>query len=170
MLILKHDIIVKQSKFVRESFSRLLKKIVVKILTTLKFYTIENFIDKFDCKIILVFFKVDNSDLNLVAISQIMILDFFWNSYIEKQTIDCAHRIDQLRSVKVHRILIFEIVENRILQLQKQKRKIIEEALDEKAAANITRLSERELAFLFVRVLFLCLLIKVNVADQGVPH
>ena len=38
MLISKHNIIVKQSKFVRESFSRLSKKIVVKILTTLKFY------------------------------------------------------------------------------------------------------------------------------------
>ena len=38
MLISKHDIIVKQSKFARESFSRLLKKIVVKALTALKFY------------------------------------------------------------------------------------------------------------------------------------
>ena len=38
MLISKHDIIVKQSKFARESSSRLSKIIVVKILTTLKFY------------------------------------------------------------------------------------------------------------------------------------
>ena len=38
MLISKHNIIVKQSKFVRELFSRLLKIIVVKTLTTLKFY------------------------------------------------------------------------------------------------------------------------------------
>ena len=38
MLISKHDIIVKQSKFAHESFSRLSKKIVVKVLTTLKFY------------------------------------------------------------------------------------------------------------------------------------
>ena len=38
MLISKHNIIVKQSKFVNESFSRLLKNIVIKFLTTLKFY------------------------------------------------------------------------------------------------------------------------------------
>ena len=38
MLISKHNIIIKQSKFVRESLSRLSKIIVVKILTTLKFY------------------------------------------------------------------------------------------------------------------------------------
>ena len=40
MLISKHDIIIKQSKFVRESLSRLSKIIVVKISTTLKFYKI----------------------------------------------------------------------------------------------------------------------------------
>ena len=38
MLISKHDIIVKQSKFVREPLSRLSKIIVVKTLTTLEFY------------------------------------------------------------------------------------------------------------------------------------
>ena len=38
MLISKHNIIVKQSKFVRESFSQLSNIIVVKVLTTLKFY------------------------------------------------------------------------------------------------------------------------------------
>ena len=38
MLISKHNIIVKQLKFVREPLSRLSKIIVVKTLTTLKFY------------------------------------------------------------------------------------------------------------------------------------
>ena len=38
MLISKHNIIVKQSEFVREPLSRLLKKIVVKTLTALKSY------------------------------------------------------------------------------------------------------------------------------------
>ena len=42
MLIWKHDIIVKQSKFVNESLSRLLKNIVVKFLTALKFYIVFN--------------------------------------------------------------------------------------------------------------------------------
>ena len=43
MLILKHNIIVKQLKFVRESFSRLSKIIVVKTLTTLKLYSLITF-------------------------------------------------------------------------------------------------------------------------------
>ena len=41
MLISKHDIIVKQSKFARESLSRLSKIIVVKVLTALKSYRFE---------------------------------------------------------------------------------------------------------------------------------
>ena len=50
MLISKHDIIVEQLKFVHESFSRLLKIIVIKILTTLKFYInaiVQNFRQNF---------------------------------------------------------------------------------------------------------------------------
>ncbi len=111
------------------------------------------FSDKPDCKIMLVSLKAGNSGLNLVAASQVIIFDPFWNPYIEEQAIDRAHRIGQLRPVMVHRILVPETVEDRILALQEKKRALIEGALDEKASQSIGRLGERELAFLFVRVL-----------------
>ena len=41
MLISKHDIIVKQSEFVRESFSRLSRKTVVKALAALGLYSLK---------------------------------------------------------------------------------------------------------------------------------
>lgn len=72
------------------------------------------------------------------------------NPYIEEQAIDRAHRIGQLRPVKVHRILVPDTVEDRILDLQRRKRELIEGALDENASRNISRLGTRELAFLFV--------------------
>ncbi|KAL9615397.1 MAG: hypothetical protein Q9167_000225 [Letrouitia subvulpina] len=108
-----------------------------------------DFTDRVDCKIMLVSLKAGNAGLNLVAASQVIILDPFWNPYIEEQAIDRAHRIGQMRPVHVHRILIQETVEDRILALQEKKRKLIESALDEKASANIGRLGTRELAFLF---------------------
>ena len=111
------------------------------------------FTDKEDCKIMLVSLKAGNSGLNLVAASQVIIFDPFWNPYIEEQAIDRAHRIGQLRPVKVHRILVPETVEDRILALQDKKRQLIEGALDEKASENIGRLGTRELAFLFVSIL-----------------
>ena len=108
------------------------------------------FSDNPDCKIMLVSLKAGNSGLNLVAASQVIIFDPFWNPYIEEQAIDRAHRIGQLRPVMVHRILVPETVEDRILALQEKKRALIEGALDEKASQSIGRLGERELAFLFV--------------------
>ncbi|KAI9876872.1 MAG: hypothetical protein M1830_005415, partial [Pleopsidium flavum] len=107
------------------------------------------FTDKPDCKIMLVSLKAGNAGLNLVAASQVIIFDPFWNPYIEEQAIDRAHRIGQMRPVQVHRVLVENTVEDRILALQEKKRQLIEGALDEKASQNIGRLGTRELAFLF---------------------
>jgi hypothetical protein len=111
------------------------------------------FTDNDACKIMLVSLKAGNAGLNLVAASQVIIFDPFWNPYIEEQAIDRAHRIGQMRPVVVHRILVENTVEDRILALQDKKRELIEGALDEKASTNVGRLGTRELAFLFVSLL-----------------
>ncbi|KAF9886864.1 hypothetical protein FE257_010987 [Aspergillus nanangensis] len=108
-----------------------------------------DFTDDPDCRIMLVSLKAGNSGLNLVAASQVIIFDPFWNPYIEEQAIDRAHRIGQMREVQVHRILVAGTVEDRILELQDKKRELIEGALDEKASKNVARLGTRELAYLF---------------------
>ncbi|MCJ1224733.1 hypothetical protein MMC12_001378 [Toensbergia leucococca] len=106
------------------------------------------FTDKPECSIMLVSLKAGNSGLNLVAASQVIIFDPFWNPYIEEQAIDRAHRIGQLRPVQVHRILVPETVEDRIVALQDKKRALIEGALDEKASQSIGRLGTKELTYL----------------------
>lgn len=108
------------------------------------------FSDKPNCNVMLVSLKAGNAGLNLVAASQVIIFDPFWNPYIEEQAIDRAHRIGQMRPVQVHKILVPNTVEDRIVKLQEKKRALIEGALDETASQNIGRLGERELAFLFV--------------------
>lgn len=108
------------------------------------------FIDDPSCTIMLVSLKAGNAGLNLTAANQVIMLDPFWNPYIEEQAIDRAHRIGQQKDVIVHRMLIQNTVEDRILALQEQKRQLIESALDENEARNIGRLGVRELAFLFV--------------------
>ncbi|KAI9794521.1 MAG: hypothetical protein M1835_006528 [Candelina submexicana] len=107
------------------------------------------FTDRPDIKVMLVSLKAGNAGLNLVAASQVIILDPFWNPYVEEQAIDRSHRIGQLRPVQVHRILIQDTVEDRIIALQDKKRTLIEGALDETASQNISRLGTRELAYLF---------------------
>ena len=109
-----------------------------------------DFTDNRSCKIMLVSLKAGNAGLNLVAASQVIILDPFWNPFIEEQAVDRTHRIGQLRPVKVHRILVANTVEDRIIALQEQKRKLIDGALDEKASQSIGRLDTRQLSYLFV--------------------
>jgi len=65
------------------------------------------------------------------------------------QAVDRAHRIGQQRPVKVHRILIEKTVEDRIIELQNRKRKLVEAALDEKASQGLGRLGRQELIYLF---------------------
>jgi SNF2 family DNA or RNA helicase len=115
------------------------------------------FTDDPACKIMLVSLKAGNSGLNLVAANHVIIFDPFWNPYIEEQAIDRAHRIGQMREVHVHRILVPQTVEDRIVELQDKKRQLIDGALDEKESKNIARLSTRELAYLFVCSSFLAL-------------
>ncbi|KAL1302769.1 hypothetical protein AAFC00_003116 [Neodothiora populina] len=110
---------------------------------------VEDFKNKSHVRMMLVSLKAGNAGLNLNVASQVIILDPFWNPYIEEQAIDRAHRLGQTRPVKVHRILVEETVEDRILALQEKKRAVISEALDEKASQGVSRLSPQELAYLF---------------------
>ncbi|KAF2820357.1 hypothetical protein CC86DRAFT_471446 [Ophiobolus disseminans] len=102
-----------------------------------------------DDNIMLVSLKAGNAGLNLWRASQVIMLDPFWNPFVEEQAIDRAHRMPQNREVTVHRILVPETVEDRICTLQDKKREIIGAALDENTSKGLARLSVRELKFLF---------------------
>jgi SNF2 family DNA or RNA helicase len=110
---------------------------------------INRFTDKRNTKIMLISLKAGNAGLNLVAASRVIILDPFWNPFIEMQAVDRAHRIGQQRPVEVHRILIQKTVEDRIIELQERKKRLVDEALSEGASKSLGRLGVRELAFLF---------------------
>lgn len=110
---------------------------------------VDDFKNKPTVRMMLVSLKAGNAGLNLNCASQVVIMDPFWNPYIEEQAIDRAHRLGQTRPVMVHRVLIKETVEDRIIALQEKKRALISEALDEKASQSLGRLSVQELAFLF---------------------
>lgn len=114
------------------------------------------------CNVILVSLKAGNSGLNLTVANRVIMLDPFWNPFVEYQAADRCYRIGQLREVTVHRVLIGEedaenkperpegfTVEDRILRLQEEKRQLVETALDETASHNVSRLGERELGYLF---------------------
>ncbi|TPX13914.1 uncharacterized protein E0L32_005614 [Thyridium curvatum] len=100
-------------------------------------------------KVMLVSLKAGNAGLNLTAASQVIIMDPFWNPFIEMQAVDRAHRIGQQREVQVHRILVEGTIEDRIVELQQRKRQLVEAALDEGEIKGLGRLNAGELRYLF---------------------
>jgi SNF2 family DNA or RNA helicase len=110
---------------------------------------VEAFMSDPEQNIMLISLKAGNAGLNLWRASQVIMLDPFWNPFVEEQAVDRAHRMPQEREVFVHRVLIPETVEDRICALQDKKREIIGAALDENASKGLARLNVRELKYLF---------------------
>ncbi|RYP46642.1 hypothetical protein DL768_007187 [Monosporascus sp. mg162] len=107
------------------------------------------FMEKPEVEVMLVSLMAGNAGLNLTAATHVIILEPFWNPFVEDQAVDRAHRIGQRRPVTVHRVLIAGTVEDRIQALQEKKRALVNAALSEEGAQGVSRLSTRELKGLF---------------------
>lgn len=111
--------------------------------------SVKSFMEKPEVRVMLVSLTAGNAGLNLTAASQVIVTEPFWNPYVEEQAIDRAHRFGQKSPVTVHRLLISGTVEDRIVQLQEQKKMLVDAALSEKGAATISKLDLAELKNLF---------------------
>jgi len=76
--------------------------------------------------------------LNLTAADHVFLLDPWWNPAVEEQAADRAHRIGQTRPVVIHRLVAADTVEERVLELQRSKRGLVDAALGG-AAPELTR-------------------------------
>lgn len=108
-----------------------------------------DFFDKQELDVLLISLKAGNVGLTLTCASHIVIMDPFWNPFVEEQAMDRAHRIGQMRPVFVHRLVIEGTVEDRILDLQRKKKELIGSALDENELKSIGKLNQKELLYLF---------------------
>ncbi|KAJ8431928.1 hypothetical protein Cgig2_023737 [Carnegiea gigantea] len=101
--------------------------------------------------VMLMSLKAGNLGLNMVAACHVILLDLWWNPTTEDQAIDRAHRIGQTRPVIVSRITIKDTVEDRILALQEEKRKMVASAFGEdRVGVSATRLTVDDLRYLFL--------------------
>ncbi|XP_047313652.1 helicase-like transcription factor CHR28 [Impatiens glandulifera] len=95
--------------------------------------------------------KAGNLGLNMVSACQVIILDLWWNPATEDQAIERAHRIGQTLPVTVFRLTIKDTVEDRILTLQDEKRKMVASAFGEdQVGASATRLTVEDLNYIFL--------------------
>jgi len=84
-----------------------------------------------ECRVFLISLKAGGHGLNLTAADYVFILDPWWNPAVEAQAIDRAHRMGQTRSVFAYRIIARDTVEEKVLELQKQKRDLAEAIISE---------------------------------------
>lgn len=114
---------------------------------------IGDFEDRSDVMVLLVSLKAAALGVNLTAANHVVLMDLWWNPTVEEQAIDRAHRIGQTRTVHVTRITIKGSVEERILQLQNDKRACINAALNEAsrgdAGHTANKLTLEDLRYLF---------------------
>lgn len=98
-------------------------------------------------KVLLISLKAGNVGLTLTAANRVIIMEPFWNPYVEEQARDRVHRIGQSKPVTIYNLVTDESVEDRIIQLQDKKRSMIEGALSKEGAAQIKSLSKTDLMF-----------------------
>jgi SNF2-related domain/Helicase conserved C-terminal domain len=97
--------------------------------------------------VFLISLKAGGFGLNLTAASYVVLFDPWWNPAVENQAIDRTHRIGQTRKVIAYRLLIKNSIEEKIRELQKQKRALAEDVLGEEKFSQSLTLSD--LQFLF---------------------
>ncbi|KAF2706426.1 hypothetical protein K504DRAFT_505376 [Pleomassaria siparia CBS 279.74] len=100
-------------------------------------------------RVLLCSLKCGSLGLNLTAASRVVIMEPFWNPFVEEQAIDRVHRLNQTVNVTVYRLSIHNSVEERILELQEAKRKLAQAAIEGGKA--IGKLSMKDILNLFKR-------------------
>lgn len=77
----------------------------------------------------LISIKAGGIGLNLTSADYVFIVDPWWNPAVEMQAMDRAHRIGQTKPVFVYKMIAKDSIEEKILDLQKSKKKLVEEII-----------------------------------------
>jgi SNF2 family DNA or RNA helicase len=92
---------------------------------------VQRFQNNAECQVFLISLKAGGLGLNLTAAGYVFLLDPWWNPAVEAQAIDRTHRIGQQRQVFAYRLIARNTVEEKILELQQQKRDLAEAIISE---------------------------------------
>lgn len=74
-----------------------------------------------DVPLFLISLKAGGTGLNLTAADVVIHYDPWWNTAVENQASDRAHRIGQKNVVSVYKLIMKDTIEERIIELQKEK-------------------------------------------------
>jgi len=87
--------------------------------------------------------KAGGTGLNLTAADYVIHLDPWWNPAVEDQASDRAHRLGQKRPVTIYRLIVQHSIEEKILDLHKNKREMVDDLLE--GSHTTEKMSEEDL-------------------------
>ena len=109
---------------------------------------VDEFQNEDDCGVFLISLKAGGLGLNLTAAEYVFLLDPWWNPAVEAQAIDRAHRVGQTKNVFAYRLICRDTVEEKILELQNQKRELAEAILENESKGALGDLTAEDLELL----------------------
>ena len=80
--------------------------------------------------VFLISLKAGGVGLNLTGADTVILVDLWWNPAVESQAIGRAHRMGQEQKVEVYRLITRGTIEEKIQELQEQKKNLVSEVLD----------------------------------------
>lgn len=80
--------------------------------------------------IFLISIKAGGVGLNLVSAQDVIIYDPWWNPFVEQQAVDRAYRIGQDKPVTVYKLVAANTIEERIVEMQKDKEQEFDELIN----------------------------------------
>lgn len=92
----------------------------------------------------LISLRAGGTGINLTGGDTVILYDSWWNPAVESQATDRVHRFGQKKTVQVLRLITAGTIEERINELQEQKRELIDQVITE-GKQSITSLSKEEL-------------------------
>jgi non-specific serine/threonine protein kinase len=90
---------------------------------------VEHFQDDPSVRIFLISLRAGGTGLNLTAADYVIHYDPWWNPAVEAQATDRTHRIGQRNSVFSYKLITKETVDEKILELQKRKKQLVEKLI-----------------------------------------
>ena len=111
-------------------------------------------VDKFnndDTNVFLITIKSGGTGLNLTSADVVIHLDLWWNPQVENQATDRAHRIGQMNSVEVIKLVCKGTIEEKILELQNKKKLLADTLIEgeDRDKNIISKLTEEDIKSLF---------------------
>lgn len=116
--------------------------------TTKREAEVKRFSENPDVRVFLISLKAGGTGLNLTEADYVYLIDPWWNPAAEQQAIDRVYRIGQQKHVVAVRLICPDTIEDKIMQLQQRKQRLVEDII--KTEGNLLQtLGKAELLELF---------------------